>query len=407
VRYVDSRSRDQDDTLYAWLAELLPRATHFAVQTGYFRFDALQWLSEDIVRMLEGGGRIDIVVGANEDRLSAADLEATLDLIRPFIPGQASFTLVGSRNGLFHPKVYFVETDANRHAAIGSGNLTVPGTTHNVEAHVALDDTDDPAVVDDVRDAILAWRDGATTSGLSRPVTDRLVQELVAERAIDPVSREDMSGGERRRSDRARFPGLPPIDGMPTRPRRRRPDARKRRLRGASQELPPGKVGVVKRLSETDVKGFAGKGGTLHLSLGGRNAPLAPCLPMRPYGRHGEPRVDVAVEARLDRALRDVVTSAADPTNITHVGMGRTHRSNPDLRLNLLRRIVVALTAIAAGHGIGTPAPGDVAAVELLESGRLARVTFVTVDPLRSELLSQIPPRRAWGWLDAGRLPSW
>lgn len=408
MRYVDSRSRHPGDTLYGWLKALLPSAERFAVQTGYFRFDALELLSGDIVRMLEGGGRIDLVVGANEDRLSAADLDATLDMIRPFMPDRASLTLVGSRDGLFHPKAYYIETGDGRHAAVGSGNLTVPGVTHNIEAYVVLSDSDDPAVLDDVRDAILAWRDTASTDALSRPVTDRLVQELVAERAIDPVPQLHMSGLKGRRSDRERLPRLPPIDSMPPRRRTQPPDTQTRRhLRGASHSLPPGKVGVVKRLSATDLKGFTGESGTLHLSLGARNVPLAACLPMRPYGKHDEPRLDLAVEARLDQALTAVVTSAEDPTSITHVGMGATSRSNPDLRFNLLRRIVAGLGDVADECGVPIPSLGDVAAVELLESGRLARVTFVTSDPLRSDLQSQIPAGQAWGWLEAGRLPAW
>lgn len=407
MRYLDSRSREPSDTLYAWLAELLPNASHFAAQTGYFRFDALEPFLENILHMLEKGGRVDLVVGANEDRLSAADLEAALELIGPFAPHQASLTLVGSRDGLFHSKAYFVDTGTGRHALVGSGNLTRPGSTHNVEAFIAIEDDDGPAALDGVRDSIRAWPDSAGKGRLAQPVTPDLIQKLLAKRAIDPVPLVEIGGRERPPSDRDAFPRLPRIKGMPA---RRQPPGRsgsRRRLRGAPHSLPPGKIGVVKRLSATDLKGFAGDSGTLHLSLGARNSPLVPCLPLQPYGKNSEPRVDVAVEARLDRALADVVTSGADPTNITHVGMGRSGPSNPDLRFNLLRGIVSGLAKVAAQRSIAIPVPGDVAAIELLESGRLARVTFITADPLRSELLGRIPAGRASGWLDAGILPHW
>jgi hypothetical protein len=407
VRYLDSRSRDPGDTLHAWLANLLPGARHFAAQTGYFRFDALEPYLEDLLQMLEEGGRFDLVVGANEDRLSAADLEAALELIDSFVPLRASLTLVGSRDGLFHPKAYFVDTGTGRHALIGSGNLTRPGSTHNVEAFVAVDDGDDPSIPDGVRDAILSWRDSAENGGLAQLVTDRLVQKLLAKRAIDPVPLADIGGRERRPSDRDEFPRLSRIRGMPARRRLPSQDGSRRRLRGARQSFPSGTIGVVKRLSATDLKGFAGGSGTLHLSLGARNSELAPCLPMRPFGKNAEPRLDVAVVARFDLALDEVVTSGADPTNITHVGMGHSGPSNPDLRFNLLRGIVSGLADVATRRGIDIPTPGDVAAVELLESGRLARVTFVTTDPLRSELLDRIPAGRASGWLDSGRLPPW
>jgi len=408
VRYLDSRSRDPRDTLHAWLGELLPGAVRFAAQSGYFRFDALEPFLDDILRLLEAGGRVDLVVGANEERLSAEDLEAALELLDPFTPDQASLTLVGSRDGLFHPKAYLVETPTGRHALVGSGNLTRPGSTHNVEAFVAVEDSDDdPAVLDGIRDAILAWRDSARNGGLARPVTDRLVRELLAKRALDPVSLSDVDAREHPSSDRREFPRLPRIKGMPARRRAPGRAGFARRLRGAGQSFPPGKVGVVKRLSATDLKGFAGDAGTLHLSLGARGSELARCLPMRPYGRNAEPRVDLAVEARLDRSLGDVVSSGADPTNITHVGMGGRGPSNPDLRFNLLHRVVNGLADVAGRRRVAIPTPGDVAAVELLESGRLARVTFVTAEPLRSELLSRIPLGRASGWLDAGLLPPW
>lgn len=415
MRYLDSHSRKSEDTLYAWLARHLPGARHFAAQTGYFRFDALEPFAANVVGTLEGAGRVDLVVGANEDRLAAADLEATLELLDPHIPHQASFTLVGARDGLFHPKAYFVDTGAGRHALVGSGNFTWPGSTHHVEAFIALDDGDDPAVVDDVRDSILAWRDSARSNGLARPVTPALVQKLLAQRAIDPVRPADRGGRKRGASDRDEFSRLPRIKGMPARGSGHgrgsgRGESRKtaaRRLRGAGRSFPPDTVGVAKILSATDLKGFTGGKGTLHLSLGAQNAPLAPCLPMRPYGKNGEPRLELAVEARLDRALADIVSSAGDPTSITHVGMGHSGPSKPDLRFNLLRRIVRDLEEVAKRRGIGVPKSGDVAAIELLESGRLARVTFVTTEPLRSELLALIPAGRATGWLDAGLLPPW
>jgi hypothetical protein len=407
VRYVDSRSRDAKDTLYAWLAEHLPDAIHFAAQTGYFRFNALDPFLEDILRILQTGGRFDLVIGANEDRLSAEDLDALLDLVGSYVPAQASLTLVGSRDGLFHPKSYFVETKTNRHALVGSGNLTHPGSGHNIEAFLEVDDGDAPSIPDSIRQAIVAWRDEATKTGIARPLTRRLIQEFLAHRAIDPVALSDLESPKRGPSDRAEFPSLPKIKGLAARRRSPGRSGSLRRLRGAQKAFPPGKIGVVKRLSATDVKGFAGRRGTIHLSLGARDAPVARCLPMEAYGSNGEPRVDLAVEARLDQALEDVVTSGTDSTNITHVGVGLRQNSNPDLRFNLLHRVIDGLGATASRHGIDVPKPGDAAAIELTESGRLARVTFATTDPLRSDLLAQVQAGRAWGWLDSHGLPRW
>lgn len=413
MRYIDSSSRLLADTLHGWLAAHLPTTTRFACQSGYYRFDALEPFKQEIETLLQAGGRVDLVVGANEARLSAADLEETLSLLEPWIPAQASFTLVGASDGLFHPKTYYADlAGGTRVAAVGSSNFTVPGTGHHIEASILLDDgVDDPTVLDAVRDAILAWpaRAGAGHSD-ARPVTADLIRELEAERAIDPTpvpppsSRQRSGGGTR-----ATFPALPRIPGAP----RSRPRPRPRtapaigRLGAAPASFPAGRVGVVKRLSQTDVKGFTAQPGTPYIALPPNPAELAARLPMQPYGVHREPRLDLVIEARLSGALASVVSSGTDPTNITHVGAGATQRSNLDLRFNVLHRVHAGLLYIASQAGLPLPGRGDVVAIEFLDQGRLARLTFATADPLRSQFLGLLLPGRAWGWLPAGTAPRW
>ncbi len=414
MRYVDSASRLLADTIYGWLQSLLPSARVFACQSGYYRFDALAPFAAEIQSMLGNGGRFDLVVGANDERLSAPDLERTLDLVGSHIPTSASFTLVGARDGLFHPKSYYVElANGRRHAAVGSANFTVRGVAHNVEACVLLEDSvDDPAALDAVRDAIVAWRDKAATGAPdARQVTPQYIQELEAERIIDPA--QVPPAGTRigaSSTSRSSFPPLGPIPGVPSSQARAphwqsAPGAHLRRARVA---FPPNMVGIVKRLSaRTDLKGFTGASGTLYIALPPNPTELASRLPMRPFGANNEPRLDLLVQARLYEAVKDVVNSGTDTTNITHVGTGTTKRSKIDLRFNILHTVFAGLRYGAAQHGLALPQGGDVVAIEFLEDGRIARLTFVSTDPMRATLRGLLHPGRAWGWLPAGVLPAW
>lgn len=414
MRYIDSASRLLSDTVYEWLRSLLPSAQAFACQSGYYRYDALAPFEADVKTLLGNGGRFDLVIGANEDRLSAPDLEETLILLSAGIPANASFTLVGAKDALFHTKTYYIElAGGGRHAAVGSANFTIPGIGHHIEACLLLDDgVDDPAALDAVRDAILAWPSKAAAgSSEARPITDQYIRDLEAERIIDPapVPVPRSRTAARTTTGQSSFPAIVPIPGAP----QRRTVARPRttpapgQLRGAVSPFPTNVVGIIKRLSRTDVKGFVGAPGTPYIALPPNPTDLANKLPMQPYGTHSEPRLDVVIEARLATALGDVVTSGTDPTNITHVGMGATQRSNVDLRFNLLHGVVAGLIYVATQRGVAIPTVGDVVAIEFLSRGREIRLTFVTTDPLKSTLLGLLIPNRSWGWLQAGVVPIW
>jgi hypothetical protein len=412
VRYADTASRSLSDTIYGWLQGLLPSARVFAVQSGYYTFEALAAFSSEIEALLAGGGRFDLVIGANEERLNAQDLQRTLDLLGPHIGGNASFTLVGARNGLFHPKAYYIElVTGQRHAAVSSANFTASGIGHHIEASILFDESDDPNAVAAVGDAISAWREKAAGGAReARPVSSQYLRQLQAERAIDPLAMPARRNSAfASATGKSSFPPLGRIPHTPAPRRRTHPaSAPGVRLGGAARPLPPGMVGIVKRLSaRTDVKGFTGGRGTPYIALPPNPADLAPCLPMRPLGRRNEPRLDVLIEARLYEAPQEIVNSGRDTTNITYVGMGTTRSGNVDLRLNIQHGIAAGLRYIAAQYGLTLPQGGDFAAVELLEDGRLLRLTFVSSDPMRQTLESLLRPGRKWGWLPDGVLPGW
>src|SRR5487761_2295834 len=60
----------------------------------------------------------------------------------------------GSRNILFHPKLYLIRGKSRARLIVGSANLTLGGLNNNVEAGVAFDfdlaDTSDKAIVDTI-----------------------------------------------------------------------------------------------------------------------------------------------------------------------------------------------------------------------------------------------------------------
>lgn len=406
MRYLDSGSRKPEDTLHRWLRDELPGASFFGGQTGYFTFDALAEFETEVRHLLDGGGQFRLVVGGNEDRLSAADLEDALRLIEPYSP-RASLVLVSAPDVLMHPKTFFVEHPSGYRAAIvGSANLTGSGLGANIEACVAFDSAaDKSAPLNEVKAAIEAWRIGSRPNAvvLSQKEIDRLV---ASGEVLPPVAVKPASG--RGRSARAMFPRMGRIVVVRRR-RRRRPSAYssanvgiRLRSRGV-HALPSGMTGIAKRLSRLDTKGFRGERGTLYISL---PRDLLPYLPMRPSGRNAEPRWDVTIEARLLDVPAVVVGSGGNPTNITAVGHGARRTSHRDVRLNILRVIVSGVDYASASAGVPTPAPGDFVAIELVPGGNLLRLTFVTGGPIKRALDARCG-HQSWTWLPVGMLPAW
>jgi hypothetical protein len=347
------------------------------------------------------------VLGANEEVLRAPDLEDVLALLEPWLGATATATLVAASDALFHPKTIYVERSGGRRGAlVGSSNLTGSGMRSNVEAAIVLDEHDDTSVLDAIRDAILAWPQRASAGGHAQPITRQLIDDLMTEGAVIPTR---LPLGQPRPSTRSRFPRLGRIPGTPTpsRPPRPRTTAPAILLGRRTVAFPAGATGIVKRLSRTDLKGFYGEPGTPYIALPPNPADLVVRLPMRPSGANAEPRLNVALEARLDGALRQIVTSGHDVANITHVGAGMSQVSHRDLRLNLLHAVVGALIAVASQAHLQLPAPGDAVSVEFLDRGRLVRLTFASDEPLRGTLLAQLQKGRSWGWLPAGIVPPW
>jgi hypothetical protein len=400
--YLDTGGRDPAKTLHAWLASKLPGATYFGCQSGYFTADALYAFEGEVRTILDGGGEVRLVFGANEDELSAADLNDALDLFEPY-GAQASITIVSAVDLLVHPKTFYVERAGGELAAVvGSANLTGSGLGANIEACLAISSTSEPsAPFAEIKAAIEAWLQGHPNAKF----LDRaLVPKLAAAAVIDRPGR---SRALPKRSLRRLFPPLGRVVPVARRARRPRPAPAPTAAPGLAlvpgTPFPPGAVGVVKRLSALDTKGFRGERGTLYIAM---PSDLLPLLPTAPVGRNNEPRVDVTVEARHASVPGLTVSSGANPTNITGVGYGTRRTSHRDVRFNILRVIVSGIEYIAANAGVAVPADGDFVTVEFNAGGHSTRVTFVVDDPLKSQLAA-LCGGNSWAWLPTGMIPPW
>ena len=231
------------------------RSTYFGCQSGYFTADALYAFESEVRAILDGGGEVRLVLGANEDELSAADLHDTLDLLEPY-GAKPSIHIVSAVDVLVHPKTFYVErAGGERGAVVGSANLTGSGLGANIEACLAISSNREPgAPFGEIKAAIEAWLHGPPNAKL----LDRaLVPKLAAAAVIDRPLR-----ARPERSLRRLFPALGRIVPVPRRARRPKlvstPPAASSLTLIPGAPLPPGAIGIVKRLSIFDTKGFRG-----------------------------------------------------------------------------------------------------------------------------------------------------
>lgn len=413
VRYLDSGSRRPADTLYTWLLKVLPDATYVGCQTGYFAYDGIYPLETHFVNLLHRPGELRLVVGANESSIRKADLEDVLDLFDQ-APGNhlKSIVVAAADDVLMHPKTFYVErADGTKHAFIGSANLTHSGLSRNIEAGLAIDSVNDPAApFQDIRAAIEKWHLVSTAN--AHRVTRKNLSKLVADGVLDQPRPPRAPQVPKIRQNRAKtFPSLGAILRLPRKPRPVAPTTPVKRSAtpapaplGTLGTLPNGAVGIIKRLTRLDTKGFNGGTGTLYIAL---PRVLATNLPMTPSGQNQEPRVDVSVEARIDTVPGEVVLSGPSPTNITHVGAGTPATSHTDLRFNYLTAVKRGIEGLASANSVKAPKEDDLVAIEFIAGVRL-RVTFVTEQSAITSLTPLLDQRgNSWGWLPPAIIAPW
>ena len=122
---------------------------------------SVAFVSESGVQQIEKklkahGTRVSVFAGIRND------ITSHQGLVRLHaITGSTLYTVdTGSRNVIFHPKLYLVRGKANARLAVGSANLTLGGLNNNIEAGMMLDfdlaDAADKAVVDEIESRLAA-----------------------------------------------------------------------------------------------------------------------------------------------------------------------------------------------------------------------------------------------------------
>ena len=193
--------------------------TAVRLQSGFFGAEALGYFIEVFERLAAADGPVSLLVGSNDGTTNRRDVELLLALAGPPREGRR-LGVVAFDNAYFHPKTFhFERSDGSAAAYVGSANLTRSGATSlHVEAGVVLDEGDDPAVLEAVRDAIDWWFE-STPDGFTL-VTDLAdLDDLVARGRLDvprpplvrPVGAVPTSGS-------AEHITLSPLTAIPTIP---------------------------------------------------------------------------------------------------------------------------------------------------------------------------------------------
>ena len=184
MRYIDSGSRDVDQALGSWLANVLEEPiAEVRFQSGFFVTEALGILLPTFQVLASGNRLVRILIGSNRPGTFRDDVLRLVELLRLPRPN-AGIGIVCYGNAFFHPKVYHLRrSDSSQCAYVGSANLTPPGlTSQNIEAGLLLDTRENDPV--DVLNSIAAAIDEWFTVGREgfHLVTDAgAVEQLVNE----------------------------------------------------------------------------------------------------------------------------------------------------------------------------------------------------------------------------------
>jgi len=138
-RYFDTGMNGPQDSLGFWLdQEIVTGIQSFRGQFGYFDGSALSPYLPILEDMINNGGFLKLVIGANPgDPASKNDLESLLSLTCN--SENSSITLIAYSVGLFHPKtIHVVRENGTEVSVVSSANFTRNGLGHNIEAGLIL-----------------------------------------------------------------------------------------------------------------------------------------------------------------------------------------------------------------------------------------------------------------------------
>lgn len=115
-----------------------------------------------------------------------------LALLHSIIGSNLYIVDTGSRNILFHPKLYLVRGEAHARLIVGSANLTLGGLNNNIEASMMLDfdltDADDKAFVDGIESQLMALPPAYPFNVLKVNSVSELDDMLASGRIVDEAA---------------------------------------------------------------------------------------------------------------------------------------------------------------------------------------------------------------------------
>lgn len=422
MKYLDSGSRDDSQSLAGWLQSVLSESVaELRLQSGFFSLNGIGLLIPTLEKAAELDRPTKILIGSNDMSTLRDDVKALVGFMGVPRPA-ASLGIVSFSGAFFHPKTYHItRTDGSQAAFVGSANLTASGLALHVEAGVALDtrEGDSTHQLSNIAAAVDRWF-AEERPGLSL-ITDTDSVDALAETQILAVARppkpkSSNSGG----TTSASTPKKPSLTALfdlpaitaevtpaeagksapelitgvvgPSVPRAGFPQyflfdpAATAATSGANAlsgaQLPGGAVGLIIQLNRDSARHFMGRSGTANISI-----PVASVSPLRfgVAGKHSSPRAEFEINIRYVSNTSTIPT-APTTTSIQGYGFTPTETGHADIRMVVPARVRDLGTQIKE-RGLPNPTEGHLAFLEWpTEASPSLHLTFL--DP-ESNLYNQ------------------
>lgn len=452
MRYIDTGSRREADTLGAWLQqEMTEEVNAIRLQSGYFNAGVLPYFDTILRHLAMVDGEVKALIGSNDGETVLGHIQGLIELIG--LPRMnASLGILRFEDGLFHPKCYhIVRCDNSQAAYVGSANLTSSGAGLHIEAGLIMDTRhgDDAEVLAEIASRIDWWFEPEAREGLHLingqvGLLDLVQRGVIAE--VEPHPRRNEAYGGAKNQD-VRHPRLTQIsrppritpphvehEAVPIRPMAQHlpsiirhppypdyvrfapglvdPTIGQEALSGAP--FPQGQAGLIIKLSKDSARRWRGvRRGTTNISLPIMSSAVMSTLRfgVLPEGS-GRPRCEFQLEMRY---LYDqgALIAPSWQTNVMIYGFEDGDKTHPNVRLPLPAQQSDALGRLIQQAGRQMPENEQVA---FLEWPTMDLPTFrLSVLEVGSELAQEAEnifnntplAGRNQRWLPQGLSPAW
>lgn len=416
MRYIDTGSRDPNQSLARWLQTVLAEEiSELRIQTGYFSHDALGLFLPTFLQLTHEHRLTRIIIGSNDGCTLGSHVAALAQLLGLPRPN-AQLGVVQFAGAFFHPKVYYFQrADGTRAAYVGSANLTPAGLSLHVEAGISLDtrENDPNSLLSDIADSIDQWfeqaRPGLVFVNSAADIANAVQSGLLCAAPPPPPPTTNpgssggagSSGGHQNSSPHLQMlvplpsvtpltaptianasgaapqagaappttPPAAPIAGNVATPKLGFPQyilfdptAATATVGPAAltgSQLPGGAVGLVIQWNRDSARHFAGGDGTANISI-----PVATISAIRfgVYGKHHRPRAEFALRVRYVGSSAPMMAGVLE-TNVMGYGFADGESGHGDIRM-LVPKDILGLIQNLSGVQAALPTVGDLALLE-------------------------------------------